>query len=222
MQVLGILGSPRKKGNTHVLMEAVLDGAANAGANTELVSLSDLNMKFCVACGQCYKRGKCIHDDDVEKVKQKMLEADGIVLGSPNYMNGVSAQLKTVMDRCAAFVHCFLLEGKFGAAVATAGGSGQEEIAHFQNTFLQHCGARTVGICAALSAGTGQLADHELAISRGRQLGADLVAAIREHRSYPDQDKAHEEFFPRMKRLVETLGEDYPFQYEHWKKKGWL
>lgn len=222
MKVLGILGSPHKSGNTNLLMDAVLQSAADSGAETEKVALTGLNMNFCVACSKCYGTGECIYEDDVESLKTKMREAEGIVLGSPNYMNSVTAQLKTLMDRCSLFVHCFLLQGKYGAAVATAGGSGEQEVAEFQNSFLRHCGARTVGIAAARAAGVGALMDQEAALERAANLGKDLVAAIREKRQHPEQDKAHTEFSERMRQLVLRMAEKYPFQYEHWEKLGWL
>ncbi len=222
MKVLGILGSPHKSGNTNLLMDAVLQGAAEAGATTEKVGLSGLNMNFCVACSKCYGTGQCVYDDDVEMLKTRMMEADGIVLGSPNYMNSVSAQMKTLMDRCSLLVHCFLLDGKYGAAVATAGGSGEDEVARFQNEFLRHCGAWTVGIAAARAAGVSTLVDQEAVLATASKLGKDLVLELHEKRTYPDQAKAHAEFSERMRQLVTRMAEKYPFQYDHWEKLGWL
>lgn len=222
MKVLGILGSPHKSGNTSLLLDAVLKGAEAAGAATERVDVAGLDMKYCVACGKCYATGECIHDDDVERLKTKMMESEGIVLASPNYMGGVTAQMKTLMDRCALQVHCFLLGGKYGAGVATAGGSLEEEVAEFQNGFLRHCGARTVGIVAAKAAGVGALMDQEAALARAAELGGNLVGAIREKREYPDQAAAHAEFSERMKQLVLRMAEKCPYQYDYWEKRGWL
>ncbi|NCO93212.1 MAG: iron-sulfur protein [Armatimonadetes bacterium CG_4_10_14_3_um_filter_66_18] len=222
MRILGILGSPHKSGNTNLLMEATLAGAAAAGADTEQVNLGELEMKFCVACAKCYADGTCIHEDDVAALTAKMSTAEGLVLGSPNYMHTVTAQMKTLMDRCSVHVHCFLLEGKYGAAVATAGGSGEEQVAEYENEFLQLCGARTVGIAAAKAAGPKALLDQEAALARADALGRNLVAAIREKREYPDQAAAHAAFFPRMKELVTRRGDRCPFQFGHWQSKGWL
>jgi len=222
MKILGILGSPRDKGNTALLLEAVLKGAQAAGAETELIGLAGRDLQFCVACGRCYATGACIHEDDVEMLKAKLAEADGIVLGSPNYMRSVTAQLKTLMDRCSLHVHCFLWTGKYGAAAATAGGSGEEQVAEFLTEFLQHCGARTVGVAAAKGAGVGALVDQEAALTGAASLGQDLVAAIREKRTYAAQDSAHAAFSQRMKELVTRMADKAPFQYEHWETMGWL
>jgi multimeric flavodoxin WrbA len=137
-------------------------------------------------------------------------------------MHTVTAQLKALMDRCALFVHCFMFEGKYGASVATAGGSGEEEIAEFANEFLRLCGAQTVGIAAARAAGVGAVMDQEATLAQAADLGKDLVAAIRERREYPDQAAAHAEFSKRMKELVTRMADKAPFQYEYWEKMGWL
>jgi multimeric flavodoxin WrbA len=222
MKVVGVLGSPHANGNTALLLDALLKGAQEAGVETDRVDLHGLDLRFCVACGRCYATGGCIHEDDVEVIKGKLAQADGIVLGSPNYMGGVTAQMKTLMDRCALHVHCFLFEGKYGAAVATAGGSGEDEIAAFQNGFLQHCGAQTVGIATARAAGVAALMDQDAALARAEALGKELVTAIRTKRVYPDQAAQHALFAERMKQLVLRMAEKAPFQYEHWEKMGWL
>ena len=222
MKILGILGSPRTSGNTSLLLDAVMQGAQDAGAQVEIVSVAGMNMHCCAACGKCYATGSCIFEDDIEAVKAKMLEADGIVLASPNYMLSVTAQLKTIMDRCSLFVHCFMLKDKYGAAVATAGGGGEDKVAEYENMALQLCGAQTVGMATALGAGVGALVDQDAALAQATALGQDLVAAITEKRQYPDQAEAHAAFFPRMKGLVTAMAEKCAFQREYWANKGWL
>lgn len=222
MLVIGILGSPRSRGNTALLLDAVLAGAREAGAETQRYDLAVAELNYCVGCSQCYRTGRCQYDDEVEAIKDAMLNADGIVLGSPVYLGGVTAQLKTVMDRCGMFVHCCALQGKYGAAVATAGGSEQDEIAAFQTGFLQRCAAYSVGTVAALGQHPRGLMNEDDELARATALGHDLAAAIREQRAYPDQDAAHRPLFEHMKALVTAWGPDYPAQYEHWSAKGWL
>jgi multimeric flavodoxin WrbA len=222
MKIVGILGSPRPKSNTGVLLDAVLSGAREAGAEAERLAMAGLKMEFCTGCSQCHRLGHCRHDDDAETLKAKMREADGIVLGSPVYISSVTAQMKTLMDRCCHFIHCFLLDGKYGAAVATAGGSGQDEVGAYQNRFLRTCGAQTVGTAGALGAHPRGLRDEGDAVARATQLGIDLVAAITEKRDYPDQAAERTQHFARMKYLVSSWGDEYPAQHEYWRAKGWL
>ena len=222
MKVLGILGSPHTKGNTVILLDAVLQGAASAGAEIEKVELAGLTMEFCQACGKCYGTGDCLHDDDAERVKDKLAAADGLVLASPNYVNSVTAQLKTLMDRCSLQIHCAMWKGKYGAAVSTAGGSGQEAVAEYLNGFMQVCGMTTVGIATAGAAGVAALANQDAAVAEAERLGRDLVEACREKRVYPEQAALQAEYMARFKQLVMHMAEKAPFQYEYWEKRGWL
>jgi multimeric flavodoxin WrbA len=76
----------------------------------------------CLACDTCHRKGRCAQNDEFESIKGKILEADGLVLASPNYIFSVSAQLKAFMDRCCGVVHCMAFEGKYGVSVVTSGG----------------------------------------------------------------------------------------------------
>ncbi len=99
-QVLGISGSPRRKGNSELLIREFMRGAESRGHKTELFILSELKISPCTSCGTCHKNGKCIIDDDMQEMHEKLLQADCIVFASPIYFGGVSAQLKSFIDRC--------------------------------------------------------------------------------------------------------------------------
>lgn len=103
MKVVGIIGSPRKGGNTATLVERVLAGAAAAGADTQVFWLNEMNIRGCQACNYCKEHNGCRQEDDMQKVYQALLEADGVVLGSPIYMGYVTAQTKLFMDRLFVF-----------------------------------------------------------------------------------------------------------------------
>ena len=99
MKVLGISASPKgKESQTLRLVVGVLDGAEVEGAETELIDVCDYDLEFCTACGTCYAKGECIHTDDYGEIFGKILDADGIVLGSPNYIDSVTAQLKVLQE----------------------------------------------------------------------------------------------------------------------------
>lgn len=99
LQVLGIVGSPRQGGNTDILVDQVLAGAEEMGASIEKAILNKLNINPCQACNSCYKTGKCMHDDDMEALLEKMLDSDLWVLGTPVYWWGPTAQFKVFLDR---------------------------------------------------------------------------------------------------------------------------
>lgn len=99
MKVLGLIGSPRVGGNTETLVAEVLRGAASRGAQTEQVALNKLNISPCQACDACRKTKRCRIQDDMQALYDKIFEADALVLGTPIYFWGPSAQLKCFVDR---------------------------------------------------------------------------------------------------------------------------
>jgi len=99
IRVLGIVGSARRKGNTDILVDEVLQSVESNGGKTEKVYLSSLNIQPCRGCNTCEDTGKCIHDDDLDKLVASMKESDAWVFGSPVYFWGPTAQFKAFMDR---------------------------------------------------------------------------------------------------------------------------
>ena len=102
LKVLGIAGSPRRGGNTDLLLAEVMRGAASKGAEVKTIILSDLNIAPCQHCDACLKAGKCKVDDDMQMVYRELEAADRIVLASPIQFMSVTAQMKTMIDRCQA------------------------------------------------------------------------------------------------------------------------
>jgi multimeric flavodoxin WrbA len=102
LKVLGIAGSPRRGGNTDLLLAEVMKGAANKGAIVNTIILSNLDISPCQHCDACLKAGKCRIEDDMQMVYNELEQADSIVLASPIQFMGVSAQAKAMIDRCQA------------------------------------------------------------------------------------------------------------------------
>ncbi len=97
-------GSPRKDRNTATLLGRALDGAASAGAETELIHLYDLNFKGCVSCFACKLKGgksygRCAVNDELTPILEKVPEAGAIILGSPNYIGSLSSSAKAFLER---------------------------------------------------------------------------------------------------------------------------
>ena len=110
MRVLGIYGSPRKDGNTDQLMDKALEGAESAGAEISRVYARDLKMCGCIECGGCDKTGKCVVKDDMQSVYPLMEAADVIILASPVFFYGMTAQVKALIDRSQAMWSKRMLE----------------------------------------------------------------------------------------------------------------
>ena len=125
MKVLAFNGSSRKDGNTAILLNLTLAELRNEGIETELYQLAGKKIKGCVACRKCVenKDQRCaVKDDVLNECIEKMLDADGIILGSPTYFADVTPEIKALMDR-AGFVSRWngdIFKRKVGAAVVAA------------------------------------------------------------------------------------------------------
>ena len=120
MKVIGIVSSPRKGGNTEILVRQALRAAREAGAETELISVAKMNISPCDGCGACEKNGICKIKDDMQVIYQQLESADGIVFGTPVYFLNVTAQAKAIIDRTYAFLQTRKLRGKVAAAIVVA------------------------------------------------------------------------------------------------------
>jgi len=99
VKVLGILGSPRRGGNAEVLLDKALSGAQSPGVVTEKISLNELTIRPCQECGGCDNTGECVIADDMAAIYKKIDEADAVILASPVFFGGLTAQTKAMIDR---------------------------------------------------------------------------------------------------------------------------
>jgi multimeric flavodoxin WrbA len=99
-KILAIYGSPRSKGNTTILLDHAVEGAVDAGAQVEKIVLRDLKMSPCLEIYGCKETGKCVIQDDFQKVYDQLLDCQGLMLASPIFFYTVSAHTKILMDRC--------------------------------------------------------------------------------------------------------------------------
>ena len=102
IKVLGLYGSPRRGGNTELLLEEALKGAEKEGAEVARIYLSDFTITPCKECHGCDNTGNCVILDDMEKIYPKLLEADILILASPIFFYGVTAWAKALIDRSQA------------------------------------------------------------------------------------------------------------------------
>jgi len=138
MKIFAVNGSPRKNGNTYQMINNVLDICKKAGHETEIYQAGGRPVHGCLACGTCGNNiGRCVTDDWMNEVYQKMKEADAIVLGSPTYFSDLTPELKAVIDRCGFISRRdgFAFSRKIGAAVSAVRRAGGihtlDSIQHF-------------------------------------------------------------------------------------------
>jgi multimeric flavodoxin WrbA len=133
MKVVAFNGSARKDGNTAILINYVLSELRNEGIETELVQLAGKKIHGCIACYKCMEnkdRECAVKDDIANECIQKMIEADGIILGSPTYFSDVTPEMKALIDR-AGFVsrmNDFMFKRKVGAAIVAVRRAGATHV----------------------------------------------------------------------------------------------
>jgi multimeric flavodoxin WrbA len=135
MRILGIVGSPRKNGNTEILMNEVLGVARKAGWETETFLISEKQVSPCDACGTCFEVGSCVVQDDMQELYDKLDCSDAIIFGSPVYFGSVSAQMKAMMDRMFALLGRRSMKGKIAGTLVVTRRVGAIQARSLLNSF---------------------------------------------------------------------------------------
>ncbi len=180
MKVLGVCGSPRK-GNTEWMLTKVMDAAREAGAETELVLLRQKDIRLCRGCLTCEvdhdrKPGVCVIKDDMAVLLPKLLEANGIVFGTPVYFYLLSGLLKNFLDRTVPIWP--LLKGKRAAGVAVAEDGIGKALENLR-TYTDLCRMPWVGEVSALATKPGEVASNEAVAVSLAELGRRMVEAFK-------------------------------------------
>ncbi|XPV76168.1 MAG: flavodoxin family protein [Desulfovibrio sp.] len=141
MKVVAINGSPRKGGNTEQLLLKVLEPIQACGIETELIQIGGKKIHGCRACYQCFEKqdGKCLFGDDIlNETLEKIIEADGIILGSPTYFANVSTEMKALIDRAGlvTLANGRMLDKKVGAGVVAVRRAGANQVLDSLNRFF--------------------------------------------------------------------------------------
>ncbi len=133
MYALALSGSPRKGGNTEILLNRVLEPLKEGGWETELVQIGGQELRGCLACGKCFenRNRRCVIEKDIfNQAAEKMFRADALILGSPTYFTDVTAEMKALIDRIGfvSMANGGLLTGKIGAAVVAVRRAGSTHV----------------------------------------------------------------------------------------------
>ncbi|WP_028505335.1 flavodoxin family protein [Ruminococcus sp. FC2018] len=103
MRITVLMGSPNKNGSTGILVESFKKGAEQSGHSVEVIDVCHADVHPCIGCVKCGYEGPCVRKDDVGKIRQSLLSSDMVVLATPLYYYGMTAQLKAVVDRFCAY-----------------------------------------------------------------------------------------------------------------------
>ncbi|MBP8979935.1 MAG: flavodoxin family protein [Syntrophobacterales bacterium] len=143
MKVVALNGSARKNGNTAILLNLVLDELNNEGMETELIQMAGISLPGCRACYKCFKNKNkhcSVETDMLNEVIDKMLAAEGILLGSPTYFSDVTANMRAFIERCGfvARANDYMFKRKVGAAVVAVRRAGAIPAFSGMNLFLHY------------------------------------------------------------------------------------
>ncbi|BCS95247.1 flavodoxin family protein [Desulfoluna limicola] len=191
MKVVAFNGSPRKNGNTSILIKTVCKELEKEGIETELVTLGGSSLRGCMACFKCFERsdGTCVIESDmVNECVAKMREADGIILGSPAYFANVTTEMKALIDRAGlvAMANPGMLRHKVGAAVAVARRVGAMQVFQQLNTFFSCFEMFTAGSIypnMALGEGVGDVESDTMGLEIMATLGRNMALLIKKVKS---------------------------------------
>jgi multimeric flavodoxin WrbA len=191
MKLLGISFSPREMGNTELLLDKVFSGARQLKAETELYRVSDKDIKPCDGCGSCFKTGACHIQDHMQQLYAKMLEADGIVFGTPVYFYNMTAQGKTVIDRTIAMNRPEnSLANKIGGIVVVGGSLGLIDAVKDIYFFMVTRQMLPANFVAAYAANAGDVSKLQRGLQAAEDLGKQMVKLAEKRFTYPEEFKA--------------------------------
>jgi len=188
MKILGISCSPRKKGNTVILLEETLRGAAEHGADIELFSVSGKDIRGCDGCYSCITKGECHIQDDMQPLYEKLIEADGIVFGSPVYIYGMTAQAKAIMDRIFALNQPGKrLANKVGGVIVVAGSLGLIDALKNYYFFITLQRMLPANFVAAYANVKGDATKLEKGMNAAFRLGKEIVQLVDKKFEFPNE-----------------------------------
>ena len=184
-QVLVILGSPRRTGNSSTLAARISLGAKSSGAEVETLFLQDLKISPCRACDTCQKHDSkgCATEDDMQEIYPKLIKADAWVIASPVYWFTMSAQTKIFMDRCYA-LPAYTKNPFAGKRIAIAMSYGDVDpvksgcvnaLRTFQDAF-SYTKSNIVGMVYGSAMKAGEIKNNETLMREAEELGKRLVS----------------------------------------------
>lgn len=191
VKITGIVGSPRKGGNTEFLVNSALKAAEELGVETEIIYLGSAEIEPCIACDICKSTGECAIYDDMSDILAKIGSSHGLIIGSPVYFGSVTSQLKMLIDRSSPLRMDFKLKNIVGGAISVGGSrnGGQETTISAIHQFMLIHDMLIVGDGAPLAhyGGTGvgvsieNMGSDETGLETSRNLGrrvAELASVI--------------------------------------------
>lgn len=185
MKILGISGTPRKGGNSEILLNAALEPFAEEKWETRIILLSEKKIEPCIGCETCVQRKSCFLDDDMNEIYDAYEWCDAIIISAPAYYRNVPAQLKAVIDRTFAMKNQ-PLKGKLGGAISvgrsTSGGGQTNVLGALYNFFLSSgmlCVPGELNGVTVSADKPGDVLSQPHRLEQARILGRNIISYIR-------------------------------------------
>lgn len=188
MKIVGILGSPRKGGNTEILLDVAVEKAQKNGVLIDKISLRDKSIAPCDACLGCIKTGKCVIEDDAQEIYDKMVESDGIIWATPVYFWSMTSHTKTLMDRTYALGFPRLqLVNKVGGLILVAGNRGCMNTANIFHMYFNYNHMFSAESTNAYAREKGEIKKNTLAQNMVKEMVHQMISLINADLKYPEE-----------------------------------
>ncbi len=217
MKIIVLNGSHRKNGTTAAILNELCRKLKEyPDAQVALYHVADMHLHYCAGCEKCYKTGKCIFEDDIEKLSVEMANADGLIIGSPTYAGDVSGQIKTIIDR-GHFVIEQLLYRKYALSVVTYENYGGADAARSLHKLFRYSGAKISGTILHKSAFSLNPLLNIGTKENIQKAAEKFYRDIRKQRPYFLQTFIHSLIFMvGIRPFVQKRGEAYAGVLRHW------
>lgn len=177
MKIVVLEGSPNPNGSTHILADCFRQGAEGVGHTVEMIDVAHVDIHPCTGCIHCGYEGPCVQKDGVEEIRQKILNADMLVFATPLYYYGMSAQLKTLIDRFCAFNSSIQRRHMKSALLSVAWNSDSwtfEALETHYQTLVRYLHLQDMGMVLGYGCGTPPMTEHSEFPQQAYNLGNRL------------------------------------------------
>jgi multimeric flavodoxin WrbA len=188
MKILGIMGSPRKGGNTDTLLDVALKEAQENGATVSKTQLVSKKIAPCNAYLKCVKTGKCVIKDDMQGIYDEMLASEGIIWATPVYFWSMTSYTKTAVDRTYALGFPKLqLANKVGGLITVAGGRGCINTANVFHMYFSYYHMFFAEFVHGYAGDKGEIKENRYSMNAAKEMAREMTSLIRAGLKYPEE-----------------------------------
>jgi multimeric flavodoxin WrbA len=184
--ILAISGSPRKKGNTEILVKAAIEAFTGSGHSVQQFFLSEKSVAPCIACEACSEDGICAVTDDAQEILENITSYNAVIVGSPVYFRNITAQLQSLFTRFHSIVHRHPFKDRicFGGAIAVGGSPNSQGITLgiIHNFFLSLgliCVPAKLNGVSVVAREKGEVLDQPESLNNARILGRNILNVLK-------------------------------------------